>query len=196
MPQADFFQHLFQIIGDFWDKDDMGPSRNPGFQGNPASIPAHDFQNHDPLVALSGGLQSIQRVTGYLHSGLVTEGVVRTLQIVIDCFGDANHRHPSFKKLVTQSQSSIPTHHKQAIQTETSEIFDRLLGIILSCQMAVFVELTVFKRIAFIGGPENGSTQRQYVPGSGHSKFSVPVKDQALEALLNAYDFCPVTDNR
>jgi hypothetical protein len=24
----------------------------------------------------------------------------------------------------------------------------------------------------------------------------VPVKDQALEPLLNAYDFCPVADNR
>ena len=174
----------------------MGSSRNPGFQSNPAGVPAHDLQNHDPLVTLSGGLQSIQRVTGHLHSSLVAEGVVRTHQIVIDCFGDANHRHSSFKKLVTQLQGSIPSHHKQAVQTEASEIFDRLLGIILSCQVAVFVELTVFEGIAFIGGPENGSAQRQDVPGSGHSKFSVPVKNQALEALLNAYDFCPITDNR
>ena len=62
--------------------------------------------------------------------------------------------------------------------------------------MAVFIELAVFKRISFIGGPENSSSQRQYVLGSGHSKFSVVVKDQALEPLLNAYDFCPVADNR
>ena len=93
-------------------------------------------------------------------------------------------------------QSSIPTHHKQAVQVKTFEIFDRLLRIILSRQLAVLAELTVFKRVAFIGGTKNGSSQGQYVPGSSHSEFSVPVKDQALEPLLNTYDFCPVADNR
>ena len=148
------------------------------------------------MVALSSRLQSVQRITSHLHSDLVTEGIVRAHQIVIDCFGDADHWQASFKKLVTQLQSPIPTHHKQAVQVKTFEIFDRLLRIILSRQLAVLAELTVFKRVAFIGGTKNGSSQRQYVPGSSHSEFSVPVKDQALEPLLNTYDFCPVADNR
>jgi hypothetical protein len=70
------------------------------------------------------------------------------------------------------------------------------LRIVLSGQLAVFIELAVFKRIPFIGGTKNGSTQWKNVLSPSHSEFAVVVKDQTFEALFDTNDLSFMGDNR
>ena len=60
----------------------------PRMQGNPPGIPAHHFQDHNPVVGLGGGMELLQGVGGGIDSGHKAEGQVGAAKIVINGFGD------------------------------------------------------------------------------------------------------------
>ena len=53
-------------------------------------MPAHHLKNKNPLVGLSGGVQSVDGVSSNLDSGIEAEGRVGSRQVVVDRLGNTD----------------------------------------------------------------------------------------------------------
>jgi hypothetical protein len=71
-------------------------------------VTAHQFYDHNPLVAGSGRVQAIQRVRGTLNGAVKAEGKRRGGEIVVDRFRHTYHRNAVFVKLLGDGERAIP----------------------------------------------------------------------------------------
>ena len=75
---------------DLRDEDDVGAARDAGVDGDPSGIPAHDLQDHYPLMAFRGRVQAVERVGRAGDGGVEPEGHDRGGEIVVDGLGDGH----------------------------------------------------------------------------------------------------------
>ena len=61
------------LVGDFGDQNDVGAAGDASRECDMPGIAAHHLQHHDPVVAGSGRLQVVQRLSRHLDRGIVTD---------------------------------------------------------------------------------------------------------------------------
>ena len=59
-------------------------------RGDPAGMPAHDFNHHDAFVGFCGCVQPVDRFRDDLHGRIEAERVVGSRKIIVDGLGHAN----------------------------------------------------------------------------------------------------------
>ncbi len=74
---------------DFRDKDDIGASGDPGLDGNPSGVPAHDFGDHDTVMAFCRSVQPVDAFGSGIQRRIKTESIIGSRKIVIYSFGNA-----------------------------------------------------------------------------------------------------------
>ena len=79
-----------QVDGDFGHQDVVGPDRDAREAGDPARVPAHGLDHHDPPVALGGGAQAIDGLGHDVDGRVEPEREVGHDQVVVDRLGNAD----------------------------------------------------------------------------------------------------------
>ena len=71
------------------DQDHVGAAGEAGVEGDPAGVAAHHLDDQDPVVAVGGGVQAVDRLHRDVDRGVEAEGVVGGAEVVVDRL-----RHP------------------------------------------------------------------------------------------------------
>jgi hypothetical protein len=99
----DFVADAFVTKGYFGNQNDIGPSRYPGIERDPAGVAAHYFQDHDAAVTFSRRMKSVDRIGGTCHCGIESERPERAFQVVVDRLRNTNDRNAVFMELLSDA---------------------------------------------------------------------------------------------
>ena len=83
---------------------------------DPAGVPSHDLQDHDPLMTGRRGMESIQRVGGAGNRAVETERKRGRGQIIVNGLWHSHHGNAKFMKLLSDRQGPISTNADQTTQ--------------------------------------------------------------------------------
>src|SRR5699024_12735829 len=64
-----------------------------GMQRNPANVAAHDFNNQNTVVGFRRGVQPVNGVGGNGDGGIKTEGVVGSVDVIVNGLGKSLDGH-------------------------------------------------------------------------------------------------------
>jgi hypothetical protein len=84
----------FQGEGELWQQDDICTTRDTGVERDPAGIAPHEFDEHDTVVTLGGGMESINGFRGRADCGVKPDGHGGPAHIVVDRFGYSDDAEP------------------------------------------------------------------------------------------------------
>src|SRR5208283_4807474 len=123
--------------GDFGNEDDVGTTRNPGVESDPAGVAAHDFDEHDALVALGSGMQAIDGFGGDNQCGVKTESDFRGVEIVVDGFGNADNVNAAAGKIAGNVLGAVATDDDHGFNAEAASVIHAKIGIVVDGFLAV-----------------------------------------------------------
>ncbi len=189
MPMAEVVAHTVDVEGVLGDQDRIGASRHPRVHRDPAGVPAHHLDEHDPVVALGGRVQPVDRVGRDLDGRVephVTSVPARSLSIV---FGTPTIRTPS-----SASRTAAPERPFAADHDETVELV--LPDRPQDPRGAVLEPVRVGAR-----GTEDRPPARQDAGGVGDPERLARVVEDAVPAVVEAHELHAVradaaTDHR
>ena len=88
---------------------------------DPPGVPAHDLDQHDPIVALGRGVQAVDRIRCDLHRRGETEREVGSLDVVVDRLRNAENREPVFTvQTACDRQAAVAADHDQPVEPEVT----------------------------------------------------------------------------
>src|SRR5215471_3257734 len=85
--------------GDFRKQNDLRAAGDAGMKRNPARVAAHDFNEHDAMMAFGGGVKAVDGFGGNDDGGVETERHVGGGKIVVDGLGNRNDVHSAASKI-------------------------------------------------------------------------------------------------
>src|SRR5208282_2889393 len=88
-----------ELERNFRDQNDVGAAGNTGVESNPTGIAAHDFDEHDAVVAFWGGVKAVDGFGGDDECGIEAEGDFGGVQIIVDGLGDTHNVHALAEKI-------------------------------------------------------------------------------------------------
>ena len=83
---------LVDVERELGDEHDRRAAGDPGVGRDPAAVATHHLDDHHPVVALGGGVQTVDRVGGDLHRGVEAERLVGAVDVVVDRLRHADDR--------------------------------------------------------------------------------------------------------
>jgi hypothetical protein len=96
----------------------VGSCGHAGVKGDPAGVPAHEFDHHDLVPGLGSGLEAVDGLRGNVHGRVVPEGRVRGADVVVDGLGDAHHRQTRRAEQVGCGQRPVAADHDQRVDAQ------------------------------------------------------------------------------
>ena len=70
---AEPFGDDVEVKGDLGDQNGVGSAGDTRIERNPSRVPAHDLDNHDPVVRFRRRMQAVDRVGGERDGGVEAE---------------------------------------------------------------------------------------------------------------------------
>ena len=107
---------LFNVIGDLRNQDNIRTAGNACAQGQPASLVPHDLTHQDPGMACCRGMQPINGIRVNIHCGLIAEGHIRAINIVVDGLGQTDYVQPLLCQQVGGLVGAVAPKGQQAVQ--------------------------------------------------------------------------------
>ncbi len=105
------------------DEDIVGRDGDAGEAGDPAGMPAHRLDDHDPAVALGGGPEPIDGFGHDVDGRVEPEGEIGDHQVVVDRLGDADQRQLEVvDEAVSDAQGIITPDGDQDVELERLEV--------------------------------------------------------------------------
>ena len=158
----DFVGNSLGVVGDFRNEDNVGAPGNAGGQCDMPRIPAHDFKDHHPLMAGRRRLQAVKRIDGGPDSGVETDRVIGSGDVVIDGFRNPGEGKTAlFRQPVEDFHAAVAADADQGIEAQQPDALQAFIRSILD--RAVF--LGKGERITLIDGAENGTAHTQDIAG-------------------------------
>ena len=97
LPHLESAFHCLANISDierhFGNHGVVRTASHAGMQRNPANVAAHDFNNQNTVVGFRRGVQPVNGVGGNGHGGIKTEGVVGSVDVIVNGLGNTNDGH-------------------------------------------------------------------------------------------------------
>jgi len=115
---------------------------------------AHYFNHYYPAVALCRGMKPVDRFGTYRQRRIKTKGFIGSDNVVVYCFGKADHVQPLLRKTVACGISAVPPQHYQAVQSQLPVSFYGC-GNLIAFNI-IFLSDCRFKRL-FPACPEDGA---------------------------------------
>ena len=81
---ADELADALDVEGLLRDQDQVGAAGEPGMEGDPAGVAAHHLDDQDPVVAVGGRVEAVDRLHRDVDRGVEAEGVVGGAEVVVD----------------------------------------------------------------------------------------------------------------
>ena len=121
VPPPDVVAGVFDRRRLLGQEDDVGAARDPARRRDPAGIPAHDLDDHDPVVGLGGRVQSVDRLRADLDGGIEADRHVRAREVVVDRLRDADDRVVVFvSQAMRDSERALASDRDDARDLESS----------------------------------------------------------------------------
>ena len=156
-----FLPQRLDVIGDFLDfirnfgnEDDIRAARNARRDGDMPRVAAHDFKDHNAVMARGGGLEPVERFGCNRNGGIETDRDFRHADIVVDGLGNADERKAAFfRKAAQDIEAAVAADADQRIA------FQRIIAVddFLRTFFDRAVRHRVGERIAFVSGAEDRS---------------------------------------
>ena len=172
------------------DQDHVGAAGEPGVEGDPAGVAAHHLDDQDPVVAVGGGVEAVDRLHRDVDRGVEAEGVVGRAEVVVDRLRDADDRDAVLGvKARGGPQRVLAADRDQALDAVALEVLDEPLGVAL-----------LLERVG-PGGAEDRPPARQDPAHLGHPERAAVGVQRAVPAVavadeLVALEFDPLADDR
>jgi len=185
---ADGVANGFKTEGNFGNEDDVGATGDPGVESDPAGVTAHDFDEHDAMVAFGGGMETINGLSGDDQCGVKTESDFGGVEIVVNGFGYANDVDASAREVAGNVLRAVATDHNHGFNAEAARVIHAKIGIVVDDFLAIFGGF-VGEGIATIGGAEDSAAARENAAHGflGHFLRAFG-PDEAIETIADADD--------
>src|SRR5262245_1692387 len=105
------FADLAEIIWNFRNQDHIRSSCESGMDCDPSRVSSHHFQKHDSMMTFSCSVKAVERFSCCVYSGVKTERVFGSRNIVINGFRHTNYRNPAFHQTSSHTQATISTYN-------------------------------------------------------------------------------------
>ena len=116
--------HLFDVDFFLGNQHVIGGGGDARETGNPACMPAHGLDDHDPAVRFGGRADAVDRFHHDVDGGVETEGEVGAVEIVVDGFGDTDHRELEvLVQPLRHPEGVVATNRDQGVKAESAERF-------------------------------------------------------------------------
>ena len=148
-------------------------ARHSGPRGDMADMTAHHFHDHDPVMGLRRGVQSIDRVGGDLHGGVKAEGAFGETDVVVDRL-HADDRHPHLGKLVGTREAALATDHHEPADAMTIQRGPYPLDAVVEHERGVAARA------------DDGAASRENAPAALDREFLERLLDQPQIPVVEA----------
>ena len=128
---------LVEFVGDFGDEDDVAAGGDAGVKSDPAGVSAHDFDDHDAMVAGGGGMDFIEGVGGGIDGGVEAEGDFGADQVVIDGFGDTHKGEAQFGEGGGATHGAVAADGDDGVETDFIGVLDAVFADVAHTGFAV-----------------------------------------------------------
>ena len=130
LPAPDLGADLLDIEGDLGNEDDVGAAGQSAVERDPAGVAAHQLDHHDPVVALRGGVQPVDRLGGGADGGIEPEGALGAAHVVVDGLGNADDREALLPQLVGDLQAPVAADGDQGVESAGLERRHQVIGAV------------------------------------------------------------------
>jgi hypothetical protein len=89
---------------------------DPGRDGDPSGVAAHDFDHLHAAVRLGGRVQPVDRLGGNHHRGVEAEARVGAAEVVVDGLGHADAVHAALGQFHRDRLGIVAAHRDQGVQ--------------------------------------------------------------------------------
>ncbi len=186
---VDLFADFFHFVGDLRDQDHVAAAGQPRFQGDPARVAAHHFDDHDPVVGFGRGMQLVDGHGGGVERRVKAEGDIGAVQVVVDGLGNADDGQAVFfKKKLGDALRAVAADGQQHVDPVA---FDGLHGLgrhVPGLLPAARRFLGEAEGIVAVGGSQDGTAPGQDPRNVRQLEFADIVVDQAGIAVEDAAD--------
>src|SRR5258708_15467769 len=156
----DKFANMFDGKGDFGNEDDVGAAGDAGFKGDPAAVAAHDLNHHHAMMRCGRGVNLVDGIGDGVQGGIESECDLGGGEIIIDGLGYADDLHSLLKKFIPNLLRAVAADGDDGVNAQLGGVGNDLGGNVARYFLAVLDGLVV-KRIAAVGGTENGAAASQ-----------------------------------
>src|ERR1043166_1842078 len=139
LPLLDLLAHLVDVEGDFGNQDDVGASGKPAVQRDPARVPPHELNDEDPVVALGGAVDLVERVGRSADRGVEAEGGFGAGHVVVDGLGHPDDGDPLAEEPVRDGQAPVAADRHEGVEMVLVEGVDQVLAAVVLDDPAVAV---------------------------------------------------------
>ncbi len=172
--------------GNFGNENDVSAAGDSGVQGNPSGVASHDFDDHDAMVRLGGGVDAVDGIGCDVDGGVEAEGDIGGGEVVVDGLGDADDGQTFLGQIEADLLGAIATDDDEGVEAHGLGVVNDFIGEIADGFVSIVVH-AIGEGVAAIGGSEDGSAARQnaahIVEQQGAAFFG---KDESVEAVTNA----------
>jgi hypothetical protein len=171
--------------GDFGNEDDVGATGDSGVESDPASVAAHEFDEHDAVVAFGGGVETVDGLGGDDQCSVKTESDFGGVEIVINGFGDADDVDASTREIAGDVLGAVTADDDHGFNAKAASVIHTKIGIVVNDFLAIFGRY-VGKGIATIGGAEDGAATRKNTADGFLRHFLCAFRpDEAIEPVAD-----------
>ena len=176
----------------FRNQNDVRAAGDAGFERDPAAVASHDLDHHHAMMRGGGGVNFVERIGHGMQRSIESKRDLGGRKIVVDCLGHAYDLHSLLEKLVGDFLRAVAADADDGVDAQLARIGDDLSGNVAHDLLAV-LHFFVVKRIAAVGGAEDGSSARQNAADFLEREFERFFRpDEAVEAIGDADDLPPV----
>src|SRR5436309_1100474 len=186
LPLGNLATNPVDSEGNFGNQNDVRATRHDGFEGNPAGVAAHDFNDYCSMVRLRGGVQFVDGVGCGLQGSVEAERYFGGRKVIVDCFGYAHQLHAFAKQLEGDGHRAVASDGYECVNAQFPHVDNDFIGNIAHNFLTVS-STAIPEGVTAIGGPQNRATAGKYAAHILEREFVGFLRaDQAIEAIGNA----------
>lgn len=193
-PEA-ILGNLVDIELDLGNQNHIGTAGKPSVEGDPTGVATHEFDNHHAMMRRCGGMDTVEGFGGNMDSRLEAEGDVGAIQIVVDCFGDADAVEAFIGDRLGDRHGAVAADDDECFDFSDFEMGDADIGEVFIDDVAVFVLAhRVSLGVGSVVGPEDGAAHGEDVGDIIDREQPDSVFDESEEPVFDAVDFDAAVD--
>ena len=113
---------LVDVERDLGDQDHVGAAGHPRVQRDPAGGAAHHLDDQDPVVALGGRVQPVDRLGGDVQRGVEPERHIGGAEIVVDRLRHADHVDAVAVEPVGDAERVLAADRDQPVESRSRSV--------------------------------------------------------------------------
>ncbi len=106
------------------DQDHVGPAGDSGVEGDPSGVPAHHLDDQGALVALGGGVETVDCLHRDVDGGVEPEGVVGGAEVVVDRLRDADQLNAPLQERGGDAERVLTPDRDQSVHPGGREVLE------------------------------------------------------------------------